>query len=327
MISDVATLESARPDELAFFTNPRYRAQAEVTRAGAVLVGPSVRLEGRDLLVADEPYVALAGLLSMFHPTPPPPRGVSPDARIAEDVRLGADAYVGPFAVVGRGCSLGDRCSVGPGTVLGEDCDVGEDTILAPRVVLYPGTRVGARCLVHSGVVLGADGFGFATSGGRHVKIPQVGRVVVEDDVEIGALSAVDRASVGETRIGSGTKIDDLVMIAHGVTTGPGCLLAAQSGIAGSTHLGGRVTLAGQSGVTGHVKLGDGVVVASKSAVYDDVAGGAFVAGIPAVDHMEWKRSVARVRRLARLQEEVRSLEARIAALESAGGRRKGETP
>lgn len=321
VVRGVATLDTATPEDLAFYTNPRYRAQAEASRAGAVLLAPTTKLAGRDLLVVSEPYAALAKLLAHFHPPPPAARGVSPDARVAGDVRLGGDVYVGPFAVIAAGVRLGDRCAVGAGSVVGEACEIGDDTVLAPRVVLYPGTRVGARCLLHSGVVLGADGFGFATSAGRHAKIPQVGRVVVEDDVEIGASSTVDRAMLGETRIGRGTKIDDLVMIAHGVRTGEGCLFAAQSGVAGSATLGSRVTLAGQAGVAGHLRIGDDVVVASKSAVYDDVEGGTFVAGIPAADHMEWKRSVARIRRLARLEEDVRSLRARLEALEAGRGK------
>jgi UDP-3-O-[3-hydroxymyristoyl] glucosamine N-acyltransferase len=185
-----------------------------------------------------------------------------------------------------------------------------------PRVVLYRGTRVGARCRIHAGVVLGGDGFGFATSDGLHRKIPQVGRVVVEDDVEIGANSTVDRATLGETVIGAGTKIDDLVMVAHGVRIGPGCLLAAQAGIAGSTRVGAGVTFAGQSGVSGHLELGDRCVVAAKSAVLRDLPPGSFVSGIPAFDHRKWRRSQALFSRLPELRSEIRKLERRLESLE-----------
>jgi len=315
-IRGIATLDEAGQEELSFLTNPRYRSAAGRTRAGAVLVGAGTELSGPDLLEVDEPYRVLARLLELFHPTVPRAPGVSPDARVADDVRLGSDVRVEPFAVIGSGCELGDRVSVGAGSVLGEGCSLGSDTELRPRVVLYPGTRVGRRCLVHAGVVLGGDGFGFATTDGRHLKVPQVGCVVVEDDVEIGANSAVDRAMLGETRLGEGSKIDDLVMIAHGVRIGPRALLAAQSGIAGSARLGARATLAGQTGVAGHLELGDGVTVAAKSAVLGDLADGAFVCGVPAIDHRRWRRSQALFKKLPELRRDLRVLRERIAAIE-----------
>ena len=315
-IRGLATLGEAGQDDLTFLTNPRYRSAADRTRAGAVLVGAGTELPGRDLLEVDEPYHALAQLLELFHPTVPPTPGVSPDARVAEDVRLGSDVRVESFVVIDSGCELGERVRVGAGSVLGEGCLLGSDTELRPRVVLYPGTRVGRRCLVHAGVVLGGDGFGFATADGRHVKVPQVGRVVVEDDVEIGANSAVDRAMLGETRIGEGSKIDDLVMIAHGVRLGPRALLAAQTGIAGSARLGARATLAGQTGVAGHLELGDDVTVAAKSAVLGNLADRSFVCGIPAIDHRRWRRSQALFKKLPELRRELRELRERIAVIE-----------
>jgi UDP-3-O-[3-hydroxymyristoyl] glucosamine N-acyltransferase len=205
---------------------------------------------------------------------------------------------------------------VGAGCVIGDGCHIGPESELAPRVVLYPGTWIGARCLIHAGVVLGADGFGFATVAGEHHKVPQVGRVVIEDDVEIGANSAVDRAMLGATRIGAGTKIDDLVMIAHGVRLGERCLLAGQAGVAGSASLGAGVTLAGQAGVAGHLEIGGGAVVAAKSAVFEDLPERSFVAGIPAVDHRRWKRALALQKRLPELRRSLRDLEERLQALE-----------
>jgi UDP-3-O-[3-hydroxymyristoyl] glucosamine N-acyltransferase len=316
IVRGIATLGDAGEDDLSFLTNPRYRPAAERSRAGAILVGPGTDLGGRDLIESSEPYVALARLLDLFHPVARPAPGVSPDARIGATARLGEDVHVGAFAVVGDGCELGDRAVVGAGSVLGESCRVGDETELRPCVVLYPGTWVGRRCLLHSGVVLGGDGFGFATSAGEHHKVPQVGRVVVEDDVEIGANSAADRAMLGETRLGRGSKIDDLVMIAHGVRLGPGALLAAQAGIAGSSRLGANTTLAGQAGVAGHLRLGDRVTVAAKTAVFGDVADGAFVAGVPAIDHRRWKRAQALFKKLPELRQELRELNERLAALE-----------
>jgi len=316
-VRGVATLEDAGPEDLSLFTHPRYRQAAEATRAGAVLVGPGTELRGHDLLEVPQPYVALAELLEHFHPEPRRAGGVHADARVADSCRLGREVEIGPFAVVGQDAVLGDRVSIGAGCVIGDGSRIGDDSVLMPRVVLYPRTEVGARCRIHAGVVLGGDGFGFATIGGSHRKIPQVGRVVVEDDVEIGANSAVDRATLGETVIGAGTKIDDLVMVAHGVRIGPGCLLAAQAGIAGSTRVGAGVAFAGQSGASGHLELGERSVVAAKSAVLQDLAPGSFVAGIPAVPHGTWKRAQALFARLPELGSRLRRMEKRLETLEN----------
>lgn len=321
-VSGVAVLEAAGENDLSFLTNRKYRDAARRSRAGAILTAPGADLPNRDLIEADAPYPALAAILARMYPAARPAAGVSPDARIARDATLGAEVAIGPFAVVGAGCAVGDRAAIGAGAVLGEGCAIGADTVVHARAVLYPGTRVGARCIVHSGAVLGADGFGFATTGGEHRKIPQLGRVVVEDDVEIGANTTIDRAMLGETVVGRGSKIDDLVMIAHGVVVGAHALLAAQSGIAGSTRLGRNVTLAGQSGAAGHLVLGDRAVVAAKSAVFHDLGEEAFVAGIPAIDHRAWKRAQAVVKALPKLKGELNALARRIEALE---GRGEGE--
>ena len=316
-ISGVATLDDAGPADLSFFTNPKYREALSRSRAGAILVGPDTTVPGRDLLVAPEPYLALAEILDRLYPPQRPAPGVSTDARISPDAVVGRDVTIGPFTVVGPGARIGDRVVCGAGVVIGERCEVGSDTTLMPRVVLYAGTRVGSRCLIHAGVVLGGDGFGFATAKGIHRKMPQLGRVVIEDDVEIGANTTIDRGTLGETKIGRGTKIDNLVMVAHGVVIGPGGLLAAQTGIAGSTRIGSHVTTAGQAGLIGHLTLGDGVVVAAKAAVYSDIPDRTFVAGIPAVDHRAWKRSVGLVKMLPELRSKLRALEERLAALEA----------
>ncbi len=318
VISGVATLADAGPEQISFFTNARYRAAAEATRAGAVLTAPDTELPGIDRLEVANPYRAWAGVLELFHPRERPEPGVSADARVDPAAELGQGVSVGPFAVVESGARLDDGVIVGAGTVVEAGCTVGAETELRPRVVLYRGTRVGRRCLIHSGVVLGADGFGFASDAEGHHKVPQVGGVRIEDDVEIGANSTVDRGALGDTVIGQGTKIDNLVMVAHGVQIGAGSILVAQSGVAGSTRLGKRVTLAGQTGIVGHVEVGDGSVVAAKSAVFGDQPAGAFVAGTPAVDHRLWKRAQAALKRLPEMRVELRKLEARLAALEGA---------
>ena len=316
VIHGVATLEEAGPDQLSFLSNPKYREAARRTRAGAVLVQPGSGLEGLTLVEVDEPYLALANILGLFQTDVPPRPEVSPEAHLGRDVRLGQRISIEPFAVIGDDVELGDGVAVGAGCVIGSACRVGEGSTLMPRVVLYPRTEVGRNCLIHAGVVLGSDGFGFATSGGRHHKVPQLGRVVVEDDVELGANTTVDRGALGETVIGAGSKLDNLVMIAHGVTIGESCLMAAQSGIAGSTRVGSRVTFAGQSGAAGHLKIADGTIVAAKTAVFGDIDPGAFVAGTPAVDHRAWKRSQALMKRLPDLRKEVMELTKRVKALE-----------
>jgi UDP-3-O-[3-hydroxymyristoyl] glucosamine N-acyltransferase len=315
-IRGIATLDQAGPNELSFLTNPKYRKLARTTRAGALLVPPGSGLSGVNLLEAREPYLALSRLLELFHPTPRSRPEISPQASVSAAARIGLDVAVGPFAVIEAEARIEDQVRVGAGVVVGEGCYVGEGTELRPRVVLYPGTRVGARCLIHAGVVLGGDGFGFATTSEKHHKVPQLGVVVVEDEVEIGANTTVDRGTLGETVVGRGSKIDNLVMLAHGVRVGPGALLAAQSGIAGSTTLGARTTFAGQAGAAGHLDIGDGCVVAAKSAVFNDLERGSFVAGIPAVDHRVWKRAQALTRRLPDLQKKLRELERRLQALE-----------
>ena len=316
LVRGIATLSEAGPDELSFLTNPRYRKQAVTSRAGAVLVAPGTDLPGRHLLEAAQPYYALAELLDLFNPPAPRRPGIAPSAVVADAVSVGSEAVIGHCAVVEDGAVLGKRVTVAAGCVVGVDCRIGDDTELRPRVVLYPGTRIGKRCLIHAGVVLGSDGFGFATTDAGHRKVSQLGRVVIEDDVEIGANCTVDRGTLGETRIGAGTKIDNLVMVAHGVTLGPGCLLAAQAGIAGSTRIGARAILAGQAGVSGHLEIGDGVVVAGKSAVFDDVTRGSYVAGVPAIDQRRWNRAQAIFRRLPDLRRELRALSDRVRELE-----------
>lgn len=323
VIRGIAVLEEAGATDLSFLTNPRYRKAAAETRAGALLVREGVELSGRDRLVCHEPYLALARLLELFYPVEAPRPGVAASAEIDPSARIAEEVSIGPFCVVEQGAELGRGVSLGAGCYVGRAATVGEESVLMPRVVLYPGTRIGRRCRIHSGAVLGADGFGFATSEGRHHKVPQLGRVVVEDDVEIGANSAVDRGTLGETVIGAGSKLDDLVMVAHGVRLGRGCLIAAQSGIAGSTTIGAGVTVAGQSGVAGHLRIADGTVIAAKSAVFSDVAAAGVVAGVPAIDHRSWKRAQAIQKRLPEMRAALRRLDSRLRALE----RRIGDAP
>ena len=297
-IDGVRDLEEAGPTHLAFLGHARYAERAAASRAGALLVAPSAALAGHNLVRVPNPYVALARVLELFHPARRPPAGIDPGARVGAGSEIHPQATLMAGAHVGERCRIGARACVHPGVVIGEECRIGADVVLHPRVVLYPRTVLGERVVVHAGAVLGSDGFGFAPQDGAFFKIPQVGWVEIGDDVEIGANSTIDRGTFGPTRIGRGTKIDNLVMVGHNVQVGENCVLVAQSGVAGSTRLGSGVMMAGQSGAAGHLEIGAGVKVGAKSAVLGDVPAGSYVIGHPAVDHRQWKRMQAMLRRL-----------------------------
>lgn len=316
-VGGVAAIDDAGPSDVTFLANPKYVARLPGTRAAAVIADEGVSAAPCAILRTNDPYLAWAEAVAILSPAPRPAPGVSPLAAVDPTATLGADVHVGPFAVVGARARIGARVNIEPHVVIGADVVVGIDTTLRAHVSLRDGIEVGARVILHDGVVIGSDGFGFARRpDGSHQKIPQTGRVVIEDDVEIGAHSAVDRPSVGETRIGRGTKIDNLVQVAHGVHIGRNVLLAAQVGIAGSTVLDDDVIMAGQSGSTGHVHLGRGARVGAKSAVTKDVSAGGHVAGIPAVDLAEWREIVVLGRRLPEIRRDLAALESRLSALE-----------
>ena len=319
----VAALDAAGPEDLSFLASSRYLPQARATRAGAVLAAAGVDLPGVALLVVPQPYLALAAALELLHPAARPSPGVRPGACVAGSCRLGEDVSVLPGAVIGENCSVGDRSILMSGAVLGAGVSVGRDCVIHPNVTLYDGCQVGDRVVIHAGTVIGSDGFGFAREGSRHRKIPQIGNVVVESDVEIGANVTVDRATLGSTIIGRGTKIDNLVQIGHNVRVGEDNLLVAQVGISGSTHLGRDVIFAGQSGAVGHIQIGDGVVIGAKSAVTHDLPAGAFVIGHPAIEAAVWKRAAAVFAKLPEIRRRLMRLEAsaRAGRAEARGGK------
>lgn len=313
----VAGLDEAGPGDITFLANPKYTARLPLTRASAVIVGTSVASAPCAMLRAAQPYLAFARAVSLLTPETAPAPGISALASVDATAALGPDVSIGPFVCVGPRARVGARTVVRPHVVIGADAVVGEDCVLHAHVSIRDRVQLGARVIVQDAAVIGSDGFGFAPRGdGSHEKIPPVGGVVIEDDVEIGAHSAIDRPAVGETRVGAGTKIDNLVQIAHGVKIGRHVLLAAQVGIAGSTTLEDGVVMAGQSGAIGHVRLGSGAVVGAKSAVTKDVDTGHHVTGIPAGDVADWRESVVLVRRLPEFRRALVDLEARLAALE-----------
>lgn len=296
----MAGLADADETQLTFLSNSKYAAQLETTRAGAILVSADVPGGDDRFIRVANPYFAMASVVAKYFDRRPMPVGISPLASIAPTATIGANVAVGPFSTIGDGVILGDGVVIFQNVSIEAGSAIGAGTVIYPQVSIYDRSVIGMRCIIHSGVVIGADGYGFATEGGRHHKIPQIGIVRIGDDVEIGAGSTIDRAALGETVIGDGTKIDDLVMIAHNVKVGRHCLLVAQVGIAGSTELGDGVVVAGQSGFSGHLKIGHGVQVAAKSAVLSDVPDGAKVMGIPAVPFREFARREAMLRRLVR---------------------------
>jgi UDP-3-O-[3-hydroxymyristoyl] glucosamine N-acyltransferase len=299
-VTAVAALGEAANEQLTFLSNRKYVAQLAQTKAGAILVPKS--LEGSDdrWIRVDDPYFALAQIMTRWFSARPMSKGVSDKATIAASARLGENVAVGPFATIGESVLLGNNVTVFQGVSIEAGSKIGDDCIIYPNVVIYDGTRIGRRCIIHAGVVIGSDGYGFALNKGKHHKIPQIGIVRIEDDVEIGAGTTIDRAALGETVIGEGTKIDNLVQIGHNVKIGKHCLLVSQVGIAGSTELGDYVAVAGQSGFSGHLKIGHRVQVAAKSAVLEDVPDDTKVMGSPAMPFKEFARRQAAVKRLAR---------------------------
>jgi UDP-3-O-[3-hydroxymyristoyl] glucosamine N-acyltransferase len=317
-ITRVAGLEAAGPGDITFFTNPRYAAALRTTRASAVILADDGSVAPCAILRSANPYLSFAHALAILSPERPVAPGIHPTAIVGRDVSLGSGVSVGPFAVLGEGARIGDRVIVHAHSVIGPDARVGDDCVLHARVSIRERSILGNRVVVQDGAVIGSDGFGFVTaSDGAHHKIPQLAHVVIEDDVEVGANTTIDRPAVGETRIEAGTKIDNLVQIAHGVRVGRHTLIAAQAGVAGSTHIGSRVMLAGQVGVAGHIHVGDGVRATAQTGIPNSLEEGAFVSGYPAIDNRDWLKASAIFRRLPELKKQLHDLATRLEALEA----------
>lgn len=297
----VAKIEEAEKGDITFIANPKYARYLETTRASAVIVGRTLgegvaKAGGTALLRVEDPYSAFLKVLVAFHPPAPPlPPGIHATAVIDPSVTLGVDVRIGACAVIDPGCRIGDRAMIGQGTVLGSGVDVGEDSLLYANVTVREGCRIGARVIIHSGTVIGSDGFGFAPQpDGSFEKIPQLGIVVIGDDVEIGANCAVDRATMGETRIEKGAKLDNLIQVAHNVVIGEHTVIAAQTGVSGSTKIGKHVMIGGQVGFTGHLEIADRTKFGAQSGVHRSVTTpGATLLGYPAIPQREALRLMA----------------------------------
>jgi UDP-3-O-[3-hydroxymyristoyl] glucosamine N-acyltransferase len=313
-LTGFAPADRAQPGDLTFAENTEYFSRAEASAASAILVAGEVPASKKVLIRVTNARVAFAKVLPLFFPEPVFAPAIHPTAVIAASARIDATAHIGPFCVVGEGAHLGARVVLRGGNHIGGGARLGEDTHLFPNVTIYDRTQIGRRVRIHSGTVIGSDGFGYVFDQGVHRKVPQVGNVIIGDDVEIGANVTVDRGALGPTTIGKGTKIDNLVQIAHNVSIGDHSLVVAQVGIAGSTRLGNYVVLGGQVGVAGHLKIGNQVTIGAQSGVMHDIPDGAKFLGTPAMPDRQFKRQVLAVQQLPELIRRVRDLEKKTGA-------------
>ena len=326
-LTGVRALEDAGPDDLSWVSSERRSSGARTSRAGALLAPSVESAAGKSAVIVDSPALALARWLEKTFPAARPRPGIAAGARVHRTARIGKGASVAPGATVAAGARVGPRTRISEGAYVGEGAEIGEDCLLHVNVVVAERCVIGSRCILHPGVVIGSDGFGYVWDGTAHRKIPQVGIVRIGDDVEVGANSAIDRATLGETRIGRGTKIDNLVQIGHNVVVGEDAVLCGQAGIAGSARLEDRVTLAGQVGVNDHVTVGRGAIATGQAGVTGSVPAGAVVSGMPAAPHREFLKRSALAARLPELARRLEQLEKRLAEIEKGGSSWKSESP
>ena len=316
-ISSLTSLGEADPQALSFIANDKMSKAAAALRVAALLVHRHVADLAVPQIVVDNPMLAFARVAQKFFVRVPTPRGIAEPVTQGSDVQIGSDPSIWPFVTLGDRVKIGHRVTLYPGVFVGSDSTIGDDSVLYPNVVVREGCSLGARVIVHSGTVIGADGFGYVQHQGRHHKIPQLGGVVIEDDVELGANVTVDRATFGRTLVKRGTKVDNLVQIAHNVTVGEHCILVAQVGIAGSTSIGRHVMIGGQAGLSDHITIGDQVMIAAKSGVNRSVESNQVVGGIPAMPREKALRVQGAIFQLPELKQLVRDLEQRVALLET----------
>lgn len=316
-ITGIAGMEQAGPTELTFLANPKYAHKVKHTRAAAILVTEPMRESAPASLVSANPYHDFARALALFYQPPRPKPGIHPLASIAASAVIGDGAAIGPFAVVGENVRIGKNSVLHPHAVIYDGVVIGDDFCAHSHAVVREFCEIGNRVILQNGVVVGGDGFGFAkTAQGTHFKIPQSGVTVIEDDVEVQTLSSIDRATVGETRVKRGAKIDSLVQVGHASTVGEDDIICAQTGLAGSTVLGKNVLLAGQVGVSGHLTIHDNAVIYAQSGIGGDVREGAVLSGSPAFDSREWLRAITAFQKLPELMKVLRRVEKRLAELE-----------
>ncbi|MGA3181981.1 MAG: UDP-3-O-(3-hydroxymyristoyl)glucosamine N-acyltransferase [Verrucomicrobiota bacterium] len=313
VLTGFAPADAAKPGDLTFAESESFFAKAEQSAASAILIDGPFTSSRKVLIRVPNARVAAARALPIFFPEKPFPPGAHPASVIASSAKIHPTAHIGPHCHIGENVQIGPRVVLQGGNHVGQDSTVGQDSHLFPGVILYPRTRLGQRVRIHAGAVIGSDGFGYVFDAGIHRKVPQVGQVIIHDDVEIGANVTIDRGALGPTTIGRGTKIDNLVQIAHNVTIGEHCLIIAQVGIAGSTKVGNRATLAGQVGISGHLHIGDNVIVAAQSGVMRDIPDDGKWLGAPALPDRQAKRQIIALQQLPDLIRRVRELEKLLA--------------
>jgi UDP-3-O-[3-hydroxymyristoyl] glucosamine N-acyltransferase len=325
-VTGVSSLAEAREGDLSYIEHDRHLPAAVRSRAAAFVVSRELTDLTRPQIVAADAKYAFAKIVQQFFTTPYTARGIAADVARGEDVQVGADVSIWPFVTLGDHVRIGARVTLYPGVFIGHDSVIGDDSVLYPNVTVGEQCSIGRRVIIHSGTVIGSDGFGYVQHGGRHHKIPQMGSVVIEDDVELGANVSVDRATFGHTLIKRGTKVDNLVQIAHNVTIGEHTILVAQVGIAGSTTIGSEVIIGGQAGLADHLEIGDRVIIAARAGVNRSLTGGQIVSGAPAIPHEMSIKAQAVIPRLPELRLHVRALEQRVTALETRAGRATKKT-
>jgi UDP-3-O-[3-hydroxymyristoyl] glucosamine N-acyltransferase len=316
LIENIRPIDEAQEGDLTFLANPKYREWLAATKASAILVSPGVEAPGKTLIVVKDPYLHLGKLLAVFYPEAVPSPGIAGGAYIAEGANVSKEAKIFSGVTVEKGARISRGVVLYPGVYIGPDVVIGEGTIIYPNVTLYRRTVIGCRVIIHAGAVIGSDGFGFARPGVANDKIPQVGYVQIDDDVEIGANTTIDRGTLGRTWIQKKAKIDNLVQIAHNVVIGEYSIIVAQTGISGSTKLGKGVITGGQAGLVGHINLGDHVMVGAQSGVHEDVPAHQVISGSPHMPHREWLRVMATLSKLPEMRKTLQELQRRIAELE-----------
>jgi UDP-3-O-[3-hydroxymyristoyl] glucosamine N-acyltransferase len=317
LISGIAGIDRAGPGEITFVANPKYAKYIATTQASAIVCVPETVAPGKNLLKVANPYLAYAKALRFLNPAPSESGTIDPGAIIANNVKMGKNVTVYPFVYIGEGCCLGDNVTIYPHCFIGKNASIGDDTILHPNVSIEERCTIGRRVIIHAGTVIGSDGFGFARDGAAYYKIPQLGIVQIDDDVEIGACNTIDRAALERTWIKRGTKTDNLVHIGHNVIIGEDCCVVAQTGISGSTKLGDRVIMAGQSATVGHIAIGNDVIVGARAGVNADVPDGQIVSGAPHMPHTKYLRATATFPKLPEMRRTLTQLTQKVEALEA----------